>query len=124
MNAGQRGAGLLVASRVAFYVCLNIEHMPHRQPIDEHLGGHASLVLDPLNYGWRGYGPRVAIWRLIESLDRHGIRASALAITRRARSATRRPSKPARLEGGRGSPTGEPTPGLQTCMTARRSASA
>lgn len=33
---------------------------------------------DPLNYGWRDYGPRVGIWRLIESLDRHGMRASVL----------------------------------------------
>ena len=33
---------------------------------------------DPLNHGWRDYGPRVAIWRLMESLDRHGIRASVL----------------------------------------------
>jgi allantoinase len=27
-----------------------------------------------LNYGWRDYCPRVGIWRLIESLDRHGMR--------------------------------------------------
>ena len=33
---------------------------------------------DPLNYGWRDYGTRVGIWRLIERLDRHGIRASVL----------------------------------------------
>src|ERR687893_2810299 len=36
------------------------------------------LVPDPLNYGWRDYGPRVGIWRLVESLDRHGMRASVL----------------------------------------------
>jgi allantoinase len=35
-------------------------------------------VPDPLNYGWRDYGPRVAIWRLMESLDRYRIRASVL----------------------------------------------
>ncbi len=34
------------------------------------------LAPDPLNYGWRDYGPRVGIWRLIDSLDRHGLRAS------------------------------------------------
>ncbi len=36
------------------------------------------LAPDPLNYGWRDYGPRVGIWRLIDSLDRHGLRASVL----------------------------------------------
>ena len=36
------------------------------------------LVPDALNYGWRDYGPRVGIWRMIESLDRYGIRASVL----------------------------------------------
>src|SRR6266704_2908079 len=33
---------------------------------------------DALNYGWRDYGPRVGIWRMMESLDRHGVRASVL----------------------------------------------
>ena len=33
---------------------------------------------DALNHGWRDYGARVGIWRTIESLDRHGFRASAL----------------------------------------------
>ncbi|GAA2593435.1 hypothetical protein SMC26_34170 [Actinomadura fulvescens] len=32
----------------------------------------------PLNYGWRDYGPRVAIWRLMQILDRHRVRASVL----------------------------------------------
>jgi hypothetical protein len=35
------------------------------------------LTTDALNYGRRGYRPRVGIW-LIESLDRYGVRASAL----------------------------------------------
>ena len=38
----------------------------------------ASLVPDPLNHGWRDYGSRVGIWRVIDGLDRHGTRASAL----------------------------------------------
>ncbi|HUR05826.1 MAG TPA: hypothetical protein VM347_24995 [Nonomuraea sp.] len=38
----------------------------------------AALVPDPLNYGWRDYGPRVSIWRVMEILDRHGLRASTL----------------------------------------------
>lgn len=65
-------------ARVAFYVGLNVEHFHVDSPSTSLWEGTASLVPDPLNYGWRDYGPRVAIWRLIESLDRHGIRASAL----------------------------------------------
>lgn len=65
-------------ARVAFYVGLNVEHFHVDRPSTILWEGTASLVPDPLNYGWRDYGPRVAIWRLIESLDRHGIRASAL----------------------------------------------
>ena len=65
-------------ARVAFYLGLNIEHFHVDSPSTSLWEGTASLVPDPLNYGWRDYGARVAIWRLIESLDRHGIRASAL----------------------------------------------
>lgn len=65
-------------ARVAFYVGLNIEHFHIDSPSTSLWEGTASLMPDPLNYGWRDYGPRVAVWRLIESLDRHGIRASVL----------------------------------------------
>jgi allantoinase len=41
-------------ARVAFYIGLN------------------------LNYGWRDDGPRVGIWRTIQTLDRHCMRASVL----------------------------------------------
>ncbi|CDR07656.1 hypothetical protein [Streptomyces iranensis] len=37
-----------------------------------------ALAPYPLNYGWRDYGPRGGIWRLIESLDRHQVRASVM----------------------------------------------
>jgi allantoinase len=65
-------------ARVAFYVGLNIEHFYADRPSTSLNEGTASLVPDPLNYGWRDYGPRVGIWRMIESFDRHGIRPSAL----------------------------------------------
>jgi hypothetical protein len=63
---------------VAIYVGLNVEHFQVDRPSTSIFEGTASLVPDPLNYGWRDYGPRVAIWRLMESLDRHRIRASVL----------------------------------------------
>jgi allantoinase len=65
-------------ARVAFYVGLNIEHFYADLPSTSLNEGTASLVPDPLNYGWRDYGVRVGIWRLIDSLDQYGIRASAL----------------------------------------------
>lgn len=66
------------AARVAFYVGLNIEHYLLDRPSTSIFPGTATLVPDPLNYGWRDYGPRVGIWRLIETLDRYCVRASVL----------------------------------------------
>ncbi|WP_381796801.1 polysaccharide deacetylase family protein [Streptomyces niveus] len=65
-------------ARVAFYVGLNVEHYQVDRPSTSIFAGTAGLTPDPLNYGWRDYGPRVGIWRLIESLDRHRVRASVM----------------------------------------------
>jgi allantoinase len=65
-------------ARVAFYVGLNIEHFYVDRPATSFTDVTAGLVPDALNHGWRDYGPRVGIWRMIESFDRHGIRASVL----------------------------------------------
>jgi peptidoglycan/xylan/chitin deacetylase (PgdA/CDA1 family) len=62
--------------RVAFYVGLNIEHFVPDQPSTSIWP--LELKPDPLNHGWRDYGSRVGIWRTMEILDRHGIRASVL----------------------------------------------
>ncbi len=65
-------------ARVAFYVGVNVEHFHIDAPSTSLVEATSTLVPDPLNYGWRDYGARVGIWRLTESLDRHGIRASVL----------------------------------------------
>ncbi|MEV6334490.1 polysaccharide deacetylase family protein [Nocardia vinacea] len=65
-------------ARVAFYVGLNIEHYQVDRPSTSIFPGTAALTPDPLNYGWRDYGPRVGIWRVMQALDKYGIRASAL----------------------------------------------
>jgi peptidoglycan/xylan/chitin deacetylase (PgdA/CDA1 family) len=65
-------------ARVAFYVGLNIEHYQVDKPSTSVFAGTAMLKPDPLNYGWRDYGVRVGIWRMIEALDKHKIRASVL----------------------------------------------
>jgi peptidoglycan/xylan/chitin deacetylase (PgdA/CDA1 family) len=65
-------------ARVAFYVGLNIEHYEVDKPSTSVFAGTAMLKPDPLNYGWRDYGVRVGIWRMIEALDRYKMRASVL----------------------------------------------
>jgi allantoinase len=64
--------------KVAAYVGLNVEHFFIDRPSTSIWPGTAELVPDALNYGWRDYGVRVGVWRTMESLDRHGIRASVL----------------------------------------------
>ncbi|MGO1057329.1 polysaccharide deacetylase family protein [Crossiella sp. CA198] len=65
-------------ARVAFYLGVNVEHYLVDRPSTSIFAGTAHLAPDPLNYGWRDYGPRVGIWRLIKTLDRLGLRASVL----------------------------------------------
>jgi allantoinase len=65
-------------ARVAFYVGLNVEHFLVDRPSTSFYEATSALVPDPLNYGWRDYGPRAGIWRLAEIFDRHGIRPSVL----------------------------------------------
>jgi allantoinase len=65
-------------ARVAFYVGLNVEHFEIDAPSTSLNQATAALVPDPLNYGWRDYGPRVGFWRLAETFDRHGVRPSVL----------------------------------------------
>jgi len=65
-------------ARVAFWIGLNIEYFELGKPSTSIYGGTASLPVDPLNHGWRDYGTRVGIWRTMEILDRHKMRASVL----------------------------------------------
>lgn len=65
-------------AKVACYIGLNIEHFRIDRPSTSIWPGTIDLVPDALNYGWRDYGPRVGVWRIVEALDRHGIRASTL----------------------------------------------
>jgi peptidoglycan/xylan/chitin deacetylase (PgdA/CDA1 family) len=65
-------------ARVAFYVGLNVEHFEVDKPSTSIWSSTAHLQPDPLNHGWRDYGARVGIWRVIETLDAYGVRASVL----------------------------------------------
>ena len=64
-------------ARLAVYVALNVEHYESGRPALSLFQGTASFSPDPLNEGWRDYGPRVGIWRLIEILDRLELPVSA-----------------------------------------------
>jgi len=65
-------------ARLAFYIGLNVEHFPVDKPSTSINAVTTMLAPDPLNYGWRDYGVRVGIWRMMEALDRYKIRASVL----------------------------------------------
>jgi allantoinase len=65
-------------ARVAFWVGLNIEYFEWDRPAIGNSSTTMGLVPDPLNVGWRDYGPRVGIWRQMEVLDKYGLRASVL----------------------------------------------
>ncbi|MDQ6821789.1 MAG: polysaccharide deacetylase family protein [Actinomycetota bacterium] len=64
--------------RSAFYIGLNVEHFHLGRPSTSVTPLTATLAVDPMNFGWRDYGTRVGIWRMIELLDELGLRASVL----------------------------------------------
>ena len=56
-------------ARVAVWVIPNIEYYEFEIPSVGHQP--FNLVPDIINYGWRDYGPRVGVWRLMEALDKY-----------------------------------------------------
>jgi allantoinase len=64
--------------QIAFYVGLNIEHYLIDRPSTSTSMATVALTPDPMNYGWRDYGVRVGIWRMIELLDELSVPASVL----------------------------------------------
>jgi peptidoglycan/xylan/chitin deacetylase (PgdA/CDA1 family) len=64
-------------ARVAVWVIPNIEHFLFDRPSSTLVAGTAGLVPDVLNYSWRDYGARVGVWRLMDVLDHHGVKATA-----------------------------------------------
>ncbi len=65
--------------RMAFYVGMNVEHFRAGVRSTSRAAVTAGLPVDVLNHGWRDYGTRVGIWRLIDLLDRLGLGATVLA---------------------------------------------
>jgi allantoinase len=65
-------------ARVAFWIGYNIEHFEVDKPSTSIFDGTAMLQPDPLNFGWRDYGVRVGVWRMMDLLSQHNIRASVM----------------------------------------------
>lgn len=63
-------------ARVALWVIPNIEHFHFNKPSTSLTGITTSLVPDVLNYGWRDYGARVGVWRMMEVLQKNGVRGT------------------------------------------------
>lgn len=68
-------------ARVALWITPNVEfyeYAPPRDPVREHFAWKArSPHPDVVSYGTRDYGNRVALWRFIEVMDKHGLRPTA-----------------------------------------------
>ncbi|MGK9169210.1 polysaccharide deacetylase family protein [Inquilinus limosus] len=63
-------------ARVAVWVVPNIEHFLFDRPSSSINPHTANLVPDVLNYSWRDYGVRVGIWRLMEVMERYGVKGT------------------------------------------------
>ncbi|WP_437931153.1 polysaccharide deacetylase family protein [Sorangium sp. So ce291] len=64
-------------ARVAVWVVPNIEHFLFDRPSSSITATTTGLVPDVLNYSWRDYGVRVGVWRLMEVMERHGVKGTA-----------------------------------------------
>lgn len=61
-------------ARVAVWVIPNIEHYEFDIP---GIGMQPfNIVPDVINYAWRDYAPRVGVWRLMDTLDKYGMRGT------------------------------------------------
>lgn len=63
-------------ARVAVWVIPNIEHFLFDRPSTSLVGVTIGLKPDVLNYSWRDYGPRVGIWRMMDIMERHGVKGT------------------------------------------------
>src|SRR5262249_58171748 len=75
-SAGGRPLGWANGARVAVWVIPNIEHFLFDRPSTSVTAVTTSLVPDVLNYSWRDYGVRVGIWRMMEVMEKHGVKGT------------------------------------------------
>ena len=65
-------------AKMAFWVGVALEHYLIDRPGMSFTPGSATFVPDPLNAGWRDYGLRVALWRISDMFERHGVPITGL----------------------------------------------
>ncbi|XXY48816.1 polysaccharide deacetylase family protein [Sorangium sp. So ce269] len=63
-------------ARVAVWVVPNIEHFLFDRPSSSITATTTGLVPDVLNYSWRDYGVRVGVWRLMDVMEKHGVKGT------------------------------------------------
>ena len=54
----------------------NIEHFLFDRPSTSITAVTTPPVPDVLNYSWRDYGVRVGIWRMMEVMEKHGVKGT------------------------------------------------
>ena len=72
-------------NRLAIVITINTESWDLLRPTSDIVYAGPGILPDPLpgdvpdwpNYTWREYGHRIGYWRIIEILDRHGVRSSS-----------------------------------------------
>jgi peptidoglycan/xylan/chitin deacetylase (PgdA/CDA1 family) len=63
-------------ARLALWVIPNVEFFPLNERMPDGPGGSGGLIPDVLTWSTRDYGNRVGIYRLMEVLERHGVRGT------------------------------------------------
>jgi allantoinase len=63
-------------ARVAVWVIPNIEHFMFDRPSTSISDATYALKPDVLNYSWRDFGVRVGIWRMMDIMERYGVRGT------------------------------------------------
>ena len=64
------------SKRIAILPFVNIEHFPAHIPGTALVPATSGFSPDPLNYGWRDYGNRVGVWRIMEMMDAYSMPAT------------------------------------------------
>ncbi|MGH7088463.1 MAG: polysaccharide deacetylase family protein [Stellaceae bacterium] len=63
-------------ARVAVWVIPNIEYFHFDKPAARVSGSGSNLNPDVMNFSWRDYGTRVGIWRLMDVMERFGVKGT------------------------------------------------
>lgn len=63
-------------ARVALWVIPNIEYFLFDRPSSSIIQSTVQFVPDVLNYAWRDYGVRVGIWRMMEIMEKYGVKGT------------------------------------------------